>query len=131
MRKAESRSVVGGLALALSLINIGLLVFAVRWTSGMLSEVAETSESESVQAAAEKIDQASTTVENIVYLAAWTGGLVLVLLLLPATVRQWRRSSRDEQAARLRSYTRNLARVRRDSRRRRDAVRRPSSRLVG
>ena len=118
MKHSTSRSLVPGLALALSVINIALFVIGIRWAHEAISELASKSGDESVLGAAEKVDQAYGAVVNILHVAVWSACLLGGIVLLAVTARQWKKATHVEEITKICSYTGNVARSNRRERRR-------------
>lgn len=119
MKKTASQPFVVGLALALSALNIVVLIIGARWVHGVVKSF----DAESAVAATQRF-------EGALYLLLFCLILLGSLGLSAAAFRSLRRQSRASEDAEIRSYTRNLARAKRRARRgsgRRSSGRRNSS----
>ena len=105
MKRPTYSSLTLGLALALSVINVGLFVFGVQWFQEIRSELSVDSEGEEMVARADA--EATDTLRGLVMGACLLGGGALLVTVL----RQWKKASRAGRGDALRSYTRNVARA--------------------
>ena len=112
MKRSTSSSLMLGMALALSVVNIGLLIVGIQWAQDVRTEILAGSEG----AAEAGVARADARAMNALRAAAWSACLLGGGLLLVLTLRQWKRVARAEREDGIRSYTRNVARANRQRR---------------